>query len=54
MMLIAEPAKNSPTLEIFAFFDDPVIAKAILTHCGRGTQICLFNTVKLGTSASSP
>jgi len=27
----------------------------ILTHnSGRVTQICLFNTVKLGTSASSP
>jgi len=25
-----------------------------LTHCGRVTQICVFNTVKLGTSASSP
>jgi hypothetical protein len=25
-----------------------------LTHCGRMTQICVFNTVKLGTSASSP
>jgi len=25
-----------------------------LTHCGRVTQICLFNTVNLGTSASSP
>jgi len=24
------------------------------THCGRVTQICVFNTVKLGTSASSP
>jgi len=24
-----------------------------LTHCGRVTQICVFNTVKLGTSASS-
>jgi len=23
-------------------------------HCGRVTQICVFNTVKLGTSASSP
>jgi len=22
----------------------------ILTHCGRVTQICVFNTVKLGTS----
>ena len=26
----------------------------ILTHCGRVTQICVFSTVKLGTSASSP
>jgi len=25
-----------------------------LKHCGRVTQICVFNTVKLGTSASSP
>jgi len=25
-----------------------------LTHCGRVTQICVFNTVKLGTPASSP
>ena len=25
-----------------------------LTHCGRVTQICVFNTVKLGTSAGSP
>ena len=24
-----------------------------LTHCGRVTQICVFSTVKLGTSASS-
>ena len=28
--------------------------KSYLTHCGRVTQICVFNTVKLGTSASSP
>jgi len=27
---------------------------SILTHCGWVTQICVFNTVKLGTSASSP
>jgi len=26
----------------------------MLTHCGRVTQICVFNTVKLGTSASYP
>ena len=25
-----------------------------LTHCGRVTQICVFNMVKLGTTASSP
>ena len=25
-----------------------------LTHCGRVTQICIFNMVKLGTSVSSP
>jgi len=25
-----------------------------LTHCGWVTQICVFNMVKLGTSASSP
>jgi len=29
-------------------------SSSILTHCGRVTQICVFNTVKLGTSASSP
>jgi hypothetical protein len=26
----------------------------LLTHCGRVTKISVFNTVKLGTSASSP
>ena len=26
----------------------------LLTHCGRVKQICVFNTMKLGTSASSP
>ena len=31
-----------------------VIIYKTLTHCGRVTQICVFNTVKLGTSASSP
>jgi len=28
--------------------------EGVLTHCGRVTQICVFNMVKLGTSASSP
>jgi len=31
-----------------------VTVGALLTHCGRVTQICVFNTVKLGTSARSP
>jgi len=31
-----------------------VLKPVCLTHCGRVTQICVFNTVKLGTSASSP
>ena len=31
-----------------------VFERKILTHCGRVTQICVFNTVKLGTSGSSP
>jgi len=31
-----------------------VDGRVILTHCGRVTQICVINTVKLGTSASSP
>jgi len=26
----------------------------VLTHCGQVTNIWVFNTVKLGTSASSP
>ena len=28
--------------------------RKILTHCGRVMQICVFNTVNHGTSASSP
>ena len=35
---------------IFPLFDKLYI----LTHCGRVTQICVFNVVKLCTSASSP
>ena len=34
--------------------DGRIILGWILTHCGRVTQICVFNTVKLGISASSP
>jgi len=29
-------------------------SSSTLTHCRRVTQICVFNTVKLGTSACSP
>jgi len=36
-------------LYIISVFETP-----LLKHCGRVTQICVFNTVKLGTSASSP
>jgi len=32
----------------------PCFHSSKLKHCGRVTQICVFNTVKLGTSASSP
>jgi len=38
-------------------FTSPVISSEVwkkLTDCGRVTQICVFNTVKLGKSASSP
>jgi hypothetical protein len=37
---------------VVAFHNRDVVV--ILTHCGRVTQICVFNAVKLGTSASSP
>jgi len=30
------------------------VTTQVLTHCGWVTQICVFNMVKLGTSASSP
>ena len=32
----------------------PLLNRLMLTHCGRVTQICVFNTVNVGTSASSP
>ena len=42
------PPSKHPRPSLLA---DPL---TFLTHCGRVTQICVFNTVKLGTSASSP
>ena len=41
-------------LQPFCYFLMPYYFSADLTHCGRVTQICVFNTVKPGTSASSP
>jgi len=40
--------------EFFIFATFAKVCQPILTHCGRVTQICVFNTVKLSTSASSP
>jgi len=47
-------AGNRAYVDITFFLtqDDSILT--FLTHCGRVTQICVFNTVKLGTSASSP
>ena len=41
-------------LRIFRVSWTVFIYWTLLTHCGRVMQICVFNTVKLGTSASSP
>ena len=40
--------------EMVNFKPRPLYPWYPLTHCGRVTQICVFNTVQLGTSASSP
>jgi len=45
MMRIFYDRQNTPTL---------CRVSPTLTQCGRVTEICVFNTVKLGTSASSP
>jgi len=47
-ILVRKPGKKKH------FADRGLGERIILTHCGRVTQICVFNTVKLGTSASSP
>ena len=44
--------QNSPKPKKMRF--QKLRVKKMLIHCGRVTQICVFNTVKLGTSASSP
>jgi hypothetical protein len=48
--ILGSSVTNITSVKII-FYD---IFYMFLTHCGRVTQICLFNTVKLGTSASSP
>ena len=41
--------------DLWRSFVHTVMSTVYLTHySGRVTQICVFNTVKLGTSASSP
>jgi hypothetical protein len=46
--------RNGLTEKCFEFSDSVISLCVYLTHCGRVTQICVINTVKLGTSASSP
>jgi len=41
-------------LELCTQFIVPTSIQYVLTQCGRVTQICVFNTVKLGTSARYP
>jgi len=58
----SEDIKKECNVNCFDFFSFSVYFMDViggkititLTHCGRVTQICVFNTVKLGTSASSP
>ena len=45
---------ESQDFQYFSFEVGSVFKAELLTHCGRVTQICVFNTVKLGISASSP
>jgi hypothetical protein len=52
---LAEKAENPQRVVVPN--DDEILMLwhlTVLTHCGRVTQICVFNTVKFGTSASSP
>ena len=44
---------SDPLIVSLPYITRPALTVS-LTHCGRVTQICVFNTVKLGTSASSP
>ena len=56
----SQPTKDNsqpqPTVDLRLKYTADIERKltGFLTHCGRVRQICVFNTVKLGTSASSP
>ena len=45
---------SCPSYEGIRFGVVEVKIHSFFTHCGRVTQICVFNTGKPGTSASSP
>jgi len=56
MAYLCGPRRNARSL-LYAkqqYTGAKIILSHLLTHCGRVTQICFFNTVKLGTSASPP
>jgi ethanolamine utilization protein EutP (predicted NTPase) len=57
-MLVAESEKPTCVTNVCSKFTvkdtvDVSTGRRWLTHCGRVKQICVFNTVKLGTSTSS-
>jgi hypothetical protein len=52
--LFLAPPQIKQSTDLFEDFGLILLKRAVLTHCERVTQISVFNTVKLGTSASSP
>jgi len=46
--------RTAQNIHTYSYMTVSQLQYTLLTHCGRVTQICVFNTVKLGTSASSP
>ena len=52
---VIRPYKDTVKTQKGALYGVPYRLQHVLTHySGRVTQFCVFNTVKLGTSASSP